>query len=227
MAKKIRTKKTVAKKVVVEEAVTKVKAPKFTVKVPKKVYLYVLILVLVTIAGYFARKTFFAASVNGQLVSRFSVIHDLEKQGGKKVLDTIILKTLINQEAKKRKLSVYQKELNEEMQKIEVNISSQGTTIEALLAQQGMTKSDLTEEIKLQLLVTKLVDNNIKVSQKEIDIYLESQKNQNTLDLGNATLGLDRVKAESVLRQQKLQAKIQAFVADLKAKAKINYFINY
>jgi len=227
MAKKIRTKKTVTKKAVVEKAISNVKAPKFSVKIPKKVYLYVLILVLVATAGYFARKTFFVALVNGQLINRFTVVKDLEKQGGKKVLETIVLKTLINQEAKKRKVTVTQDEVDKELLKIESNVTSQGATLDALLAQQGMTKSDLVGEIKLQLLVTKMVEKNVTVSDKEIDEYLASQEAQLSLDSTQPTPGLNRVQAQAAVRQQKLQSEIQSFVADLKAKAKINYFINY
>lgn len=227
MAKKIRTKKTVAKKEVVEKSVGKVKAPKFSVKLPKKVFLYAFILLLIVGGGYFARKTFFVASVNGQLINRFTVIKDLEKQGGKKVLETIVLKTLINQEAKKRKLSVTQDEVDKELLKIESNVTSQGATLDTLLAQQGMTKNDLVGEIKLQLLVTKMVEKNVKVSDKEVDEYLASQNSQVSLDLTQPTPGLSRVQAQAAVRQQKLQSEIQSFVAELKAKAKINYFINY
>jgi hypothetical protein len=227
MAKKIRTKKTVAKKEVVEKSVGKVKVPKFSVKLPKKVFLYAFILLLVVGGGYFARKTFFVASVNGQLINRFTVIKDLEKQGGKKVLETIVLKTLINQEAKKRKLSVTQDEVDKELLKIENNVTSQGATLDTLLAQQGMTKSDLVGEIKLQLLVTKMVEKNVTVSDKEVDEYLASQNSQISLDLTQPTPGLSRVQAQAAVRQQKLQGEIQSFVAELKAKAKINYFINY
>lgn len=227
MAKKTRAKKTVAKKEVVEKAVAKVKAPKFPVKIPKKVFLYGFVLLLIVGAGYFVRKTFFVASVNGQLINRFTVIKDLEKQGGKKVLETIILKTLINQEAKKRKMSVTQDEVDKELLKIESNVTSQGATLETLLAQQGMTKSDLVGEIKLQLLVTKMVEKNVTVSDKEVDEYLANQNSQISLDLTQPTPGLSRVQAQAAVRQQKLQGEIQSFVAELKAKAKINYFINY
>lgn len=227
MAKKIRTKKTVAKRSIVEETVNKVKAPRSSFKIPKKVYLYAFILLLIVAGGYFARKTFFVASVNGQMISRFTVIKDLEKQGGKKVLETVVLKTLIDQEAKKRKLTVTQDEVDKELLKIESNITSQGATLDTLLAQQGMTKSDLVSEIKLQLLVTKMVEKNVTVSDKEVDEYLASQNTQLSLDSTQPTPGLNRVQAQAAVRQQKLQSEIQTFVAELKAKAKINYFINY
>ena len=100
------------------------------------------------------------------MINRLSVIKDLENKG-EKVLDTIVLKTLINQEAKKRKLTIPQSEIDAEMKKIEVNVSSQGSTLDALLAQQGMTKDDLVGEIKLQLLVTKMVEKMFQLQKRD------------------------------------------------------------
>lgn len=220
MAKKVKKQKLV-EKIVVEEN----KTPKF--KFFKKILLKVLIVLLVVGVFYFGKKYLFVASVNGRLVSRLSVIKDLERQGGQKVLDTIVLKTLINQEAKKRKMSISDKELEAELTKIEVNVTSQGTTLEALLLQQGMTKDDLASEIKLQLLVTKMVDNNISVTDKEVEDYLAGQKSQLSLDPTQPAPELTKDQAKAAIRQQKLQGKIQSFVADLKAKAKISYFIKY
>ncbi|VVA43835.1 conserved hypothetical protein [Candidatus Roizmanbacteria bacterium] len=227
MAKKIKSGKLSEKRMIIEKVVDEVKTPGVAVKFPKKLFLYVFILFIVLGGVYFGKKVFFAASVNGQLINRLSVIKDLEKQGGKKVLETIVLKTLINQEAQKRKLVVTQKELDAELQKIEKNVSSQGSTLEALLAQQGMTKNDLVGEIKLQLLVTKMVEKNVSVTEKEIDSYLDGQTSQNPLGSSQPTPILSRVQAETAIRQQKLQKEIQTFVAELKAKAKINYFIKY
>lgn len=207
--------------------VKKQKSPSVTVKFPKRMFQYALVVLVVVGLIYFGGKTFIAATANGQLISRLSVIKILEKQGGQKVLDTIILKTLINQEAKKRKLSVPQSEIDSEIKKIEVNISSQGSTLDALLSQQGMTKNDLIGEIKLQLLVTKMVDNNVSVTDKEADDYIASQKDQSSLNSTQPSPELTRDQAKTAIKQQKLQVKIQSFVADLKAKAKINYFIKY
>ena len=212
-----------AKKLKKQESVEET-PPKVIAKLPKKIFLYIFILLVIAGVIYFGGKVFYAASVNGQLINRFSVIKDLEKQGGKKTLDTIILKTLINQEAKKRKLAVSQQEIDAELQKIEKNVTSQGSTLDALLLQQGMTKSDLANEIKLQLLVTKMVGDNINVTDKEIDDYIDSQKIQISPDPDQE---FPREQIKQQIKQQKLQKKIQAFVADLKAKAKINYFIKY
>ena len=222
MAKKVKKQKLVEKIVVKEEKISKV-----VVKFPKKIFLIILVLLIVVGLIYFGKKYLFVASVNGQYINRLSVIKDLEKQGGQKVLDTIVLKTLINQEAKSRKMSVTDKELEAELTKIEVNVTSQGTTLEALLLQQGMTKDDLRSEIKLQLLVTKMVDDSISITDKEVDDYITSQKSQLSLDSTQPAPELTKDQAKAAIKQQKLQAKIQTYVADLKAKAKINYFIKY
>ncbi|MFH0979839.1 MAG: SurA N-terminal domain-containing protein, partial [Candidatus Roizmanbacteria bacterium] len=169
-------------------------------------------------------KTCFVASVNGQLISRLSVIKDLEKQGGQKTLDVIILKALVTQEAKKKKIVISQKDVDTEIKKIEANIVSQGLTLDQLLEQQGMTKNSLNEEIKVQLSLNKLVGSDIKVSDKEIDDYLSLQNDQSSL---SPTESLTREQVSEQLKQQKLQEKIQTYLTDLKAKAKINYFVKY
>ncbi|MFA6080949.1 MAG: SurA N-terminal domain-containing protein [Patescibacteria group bacterium] len=207
--------------------VKKQNSPNVTVKFSKRIFQYALVVLVVVGLIYFVGKTFIAASANGQLISRLSVIKILEKQGGKTTLDTIILKALINQEAKKRKINISENEINTEISKIEANVTSQGTTLDSLLLQQGMTKKDLTEEIKVQLLVTKMAGSNISITDKEIDDYLTGQKEQSALSSTQPAPELTRDQAKEAIKQQKLQEKIQAFVADLKAKAKINYFIKY
>jgi len=227
MAKKIKKQKTVVNKEVVQESFQE-QTPKTKFLFSKKTVRYVLTAFILVGLIYFGGKVFFVASVNGQLINRLSVIKELEKQGGKATLDTIVLKTVISQEAKKRKIDISQKEMDTELAKIEKNVTSQGTTLDSLLAQQGMTKSDLTNEIKLQLLVTKMVDSNITIADKEIDDYLASQKEQSALTLGEAAPAeITKDQAKEAIKQQKLQGKIQTFVSDLKAKAKINYFVKY
>ncbi len=195
-----------------------------TVKNLKKILLIVLILALVGGLLYGLVRICLVASVNGQLINRFAVVKELEKQGGQKTLDVIILKALVTQEAKKKKIVVSQKDVDGEIKKIEANIISQGLTLDQLLEQQGMTKSGLNEEIKIQMYLTKLVGDDVKVSGKEIDDYLSLQNSQTSL---STTQPLTREQASTQIKQQKLQEKIQTYLADLKVKAKINYFIKY
>lgn len=194
----------------------------YEIKVSKKVLILALILILALGLFYFSKKFFLAATVNGKSISRLAVLKKLEKQGGKKILETMITQVLIQQEAEKRKIIVSQKDVDAEMKKIEANVSSQGSTLDQALQNQGMTKSDLTEEIKIQLMLQKMAGNDIKISDKEIEDFISTNKNQQGFDKE-----IPRDQAATQLKQQKLQQKIQTFVTDLKAKAKIIYFVNY
>ena len=194
------------------------------VKNIRKILLIVLVIALVGGLLYGLIRVSFVASVNGRLINRFIVIKELEKQGGQKTLDVIILKTLVIQEANKKKIVVSQKDVDAEVKKVEANVVSQGLTLDQLLAQQGMTRSSLNEEIKIQMYLTKLVGNDVKVSEKEIDDYLSLQSSQTS---ASSAQPITREQASAQIKQQKLQGKIKTYLADLKEKAKINYFVKY
>ena len=208
-----------SKKIVQEKTVSKP-----PVKNIRKILVIALILIVVGGLLFGLAKISFVASVNGKLISRMSVIKELEKQNGQKTLDVIVLKTLVDQEAKKKKIVVNQSDIDTEIKKIEASIVSQGLTLDELLQQQGMTKDSLNEEIRIQLELNKLVGNDVAVSDKEVSDYITSQSSQAT---AGTTQPMTKEQATTQLKQQKLQQKIQTYLADLKAKAKINYFIKY
>ena len=194
----------------------------YEIKFSKKLLVAVLFLVLFLGLVYFSRRYLIAASVNGKSIGRLSILKKLEKQSGKKILEMMITQALIRQEAEKRKIDVNQKEIDEEIKKIEANVSSQGSTLDQALQNQGMTKGDLIEEIKIQLMLQKMAGKDIKISDKEIDDFINANKNQQGFDKE-----IPKEQAIAQLKQQKLQQKIQTFVTDLKTKAKITYFVNY
>lgn len=191
----------------------------YEIKFSKRLLIVVFVLIFILGLVYFSRRFLIAVTVNGKSISRLAVLQKLEKQGGKKTLETMITESLIRQEAEKRKIAVSQKDIDAEMKKIEANVSSQGSTLDQALQNQGMTKNDLTEEIKTQLMLQKMAGNNIKISDKEIDDFINISKNQQGFDQK-----IPREQASAQLKQQKLQQKIQGFLSDLKAKAKIIYF---
>lgn len=226
---KTKVKRTVKRITPVVESLQEGKSPSVTVKFPRKLFLYATLLLATGALIYFGGRLLVAATVNGQPVSRLEVVRELEKQGGKKTLDVFILKALINQEAKKRKVTISQKDIDAELAKIEKNVSSQGATLDSLLAQQGMTKDTLVDEIRLQLLVTKLAGDDVNVTEKEIDDYLAAQQEQMALSSVQPTEEVtpSREQVKEQIKQQKLQEKIQTFIAELREKAKVNYFVNY
>jgi len=208
----------------IKKIVSKTSPKKLLVKTPKKLLITVGAIVLAVSLLYGLVRLTVVALVNGRPIFRCSVIKDLEKQYGAKSLDVLILKALINQEAKKNKIIVTQKDVDAEIKKIETSVTAQGMSIDALLAQQGMTKDDLNSEIKIQLMVTKLAGEKMSVTEKEIDDYLVTLRESSTAEMEEEPT---RTEIKNLLEQQKVQENIQTYLGDLKTKAKINYLIKY
>jgi len=122
----------------------------------KKTLIALLVVFVLIAGGLLLKKELVVATVNGQPIFRLTLIREMEKNSGKQVLEGLIGKTLILQEAKKQNVSIGQEEINQEMAKIEENFKNQGHDLNQLLAFQGMTRTDLEEQIQLQKTAEKL-----------------------------------------------------------------------
>lgn len=188
----------------------------------KKYLIPAIILILAGLLFYF-KGLFVAATVNGQPIARTAVIAELEKQAGQRALDSMVTKALITQEAKKRNVTVSQKEFNDEAKKIKTNIEAQGQSLDSMLASQGMTKDDFNNEVRLQKLLQKMV-GEVTVTDAEVEKFMESNQQLITEDTDKTAM---KKQLKESLQQEKLNEKYQTFIADLKKAAKINYFVTY
>jgi len=180
--------------------------------------------VIIAVLLYVFRGFFIAAIVNGQVITRMSIDQQLEKQFGKKTLESLITKNLILQEMQKNNISVTDKEVNDEIKKIEDTLKKQQRTLSEALDQQGLTRSDLMDQLKIQKMIEKYFAKDSQVSDKEVDTYIEENKDSLPQSEDKNTL---RDSVRTQLKQQKLSGKFQAWLANLQAKAKIQYFVNF
>lgn len=192
------------------------------IKQPKNLIL--LIVVILAIAAFLLKGLFVAALVNGQPIMRLDVIKELEKQGGKQTLSSLINQTLILQEANKKNIQVSQAEIDKAEKQIEDSLKSQGQNLDAALAMQGMTKQDFLMQLRLRNLVEKLLADKTKVSDKEIADYIEKNKDTFPANLKEPEI---KKRVEEQLKQQKLAEASQSWLQELNKNAKINYFVNY
>ncbi|MEK7534522.1 MAG: SurA N-terminal domain-containing protein [Patescibacteria group bacterium] len=167
---------------------------------------------------------FIVALVNGQPISRIAVIQTLEKRDGKQALTSFITQALILQEAQKRNIDVSTAEINDLTKKIQDDLKKQGQSLDQALSTQGMTRKDLEDQLRIRKLVEKMLSKDVKVTDKEVNDYIEKNKATIPQDMKP-----DEVKktAREQLEQQKLAQKAQSFIESLQSKAKINYFVNY
>lgn len=184
----------------------------------------VVIIILISALLYVFRGLFIAATVNGQVISRPALIQELDKKAGKQTLDALITRELILSEMKKKNITVTDAEVNSEISKIEASLSKQGRTLTDALSQQGLTKPDLIDQLRIQKMIEKLFAKDITVSGKDIDTFMEQNKDSIPAGQDSATV---RTSAEAQIKQQKLTAKFQTWLADLQKKAKIQRFVSF
>ena len=179
--------------------------------------------VVIAVALFYFRGQFIVATVNGQPIFRSALISSLELRYGKETLDTLVLETLVRQEAAAKKISVTNDELEAEVQKLADNLKSQSQDLDQLLSLEGMTRDSLKDQLKLQLLVEKMVDKStVAVTDEEVAKYLTENKAYLPKDAKPETLAPE-VKAQ--LEQQKLSAKTQELLKELQTRAKINNWL--
>lgn len=182
----------------------------------------VLIVILAIIILFLFKNQFIVATVNGKPITRFALWTELERRSGKSALEGIITEALISQEAEKKGIRVTEKEVEGEVKRIEKDLSSQEQNLDQLLTIQNMTRQDLKRQLKIQLLLKKIVGEQ-KVTDKEINDFIE--KNKESIPQDSKTEEIKK-EANAQIEQQKLNEKIQTFVKDLRSKAKVNYWLN-
>ena len=194
------------------------------VRIHRSTLIIASVIILLGLLLYFGRSFFVAAVVNGQPITRLELAQEAEKAVGKQTMTTLIRNILVNQEAQKQKITVSDKEVSDQIKTIEQNLSKQGQKLDQMLSLEGMTRDDLNRIIHQDLLVTKLIGKDIKVSEKEVNEFIEQNKDQ----LPKDKKGNDLKKyVEDQLKKAQLPQKAQAWFADVEKKASIIKFVNY
>jgi len=178
------------------------------------------VVVLVIVLGYFFKDKFLAAFVNGKPIFRYQLNQILVKGSGKDALESLIIEGLIKEEVKKNQVTVSKEEVDGEVKEISSQFGEEAKFEEVLKAQ-GMTLEEFRSQLETKLQVYKILDKDIIVSEEEIAKFLT--ENEKTL---TATSEAEkRIQANGLLRDQKINEKIQTWISELLAKAKITRFI--
>ncbi len=219
----------IVEEVVIVEAETIATTPEVvkTIAVPhwvnKKNIIIAVIVLLVLALIYFFKGSLVAATVNGQFISRMSVVHELEKTSGRATLDAMINDRLIMLEAAKQNISVSDETVNEEMAKLEQQLLDQGQNLDEVLASQGVNRDDIKQRIVLQKELEQMLGDKLNVSDEEVEQYIKD--NAITLPKDKEAESKDQIKEG--IRANKLNEEAQGFIETLKTNAKINYFVKY
>lgn len=209
MPRKVTTEKT---------AFTNFKLPIVNYKPTKRDCIIAVVLALLILAFY-KKSWFVVALVNNQPIITAELNQQLHKKYKDQVLDQMINEKLLSQEASKKGVVIEQSQIDERIKKLEDQYGG-ADTLSAILAQQGMTKEDLIDQTKIQLLVEALYGSEASPSAEEIKKFMEENK-----DTPEAT---DEAKFKEIATEQTKQDKLSKLFAEkfqaLKGAAKIQIF---
>ena len=188
-------------------------------KLRRFVYLFLTVLVF-GFLFYRFRDRFIAGMVNGEPIFRFQLSQRLNSQYGRTVLQDLIVEKLIYQEAKTRKISLSPEEFSSAIEKLEKQLG-EGTKIESVLALQGIDKTTFEQQLRLQLLVRKIMESRISISETEITDYIKENKAQMEVT-SEADLSAE---AKNSLLDEKISAEINPWISTLLEKSRISRLV--
>lgn len=157
------------------------------------------------------------ATVNGEKITREELAERLIQQSGKEVLEQMITEKLIDQEAKRKGINITEADINQKIGEIKKQFPDE-KTFQNQLEASSISLEDLKKQIRLQLIVEKILKGKVKVSEKEIKTYYN--QNKETFFKGKKFDEVkDQIKKE--LEYQNLSFQAEAWIESLKKKAKI------
>ena len=195
---------------------------------PKKTKLIILTIlgaVLLGIIIFLNRSLFVASVVNGEPISRLEVIRELEKQQGASVLGRLIDRKLILQESEKNNIEVTQDEIDKKKKEIIQQVSNgDEANFAEILKSQGLSDEQFIEELRVQIMVEKMLSKNTEVTDEEFNKFLESNP-----DLLENSENQDETRAQlkEQLKQQKLQTEYTTWMENLRKNGDVIRFVSY
>ena len=186
----------------------------------------IIVLAVLLLGGlsYYYKSLFIAATVNGNPISRWTVLSQLEASSGKNVLDSIITKKLIEDDAASKNVSVTAEDIDGEIKAIEERLTAQGGTLEAALKNENMTMEKLREQITVNKALQKLVADKIAVSDEDVENYLKQIGGDIPKSVPEAEF---KSQIKTQLQNQKFSAEAKTLIDSLRAQANIKYYVEY
>lgn len=184
----------------------------------------VIVIGLILAGLYYARGLFVVALVNGQPITRYEVIHELERQAGQATTDALISEKLIYNQAKEQGITIEQSAIDKRIKDIEDDLATTGQNLDELLELQGVTRQEVEDQTRLQLILRELLADKIAVTDEEVDDVFEQQLEVKPEDLSEEEF---RAQIKSSIEEQKFSFEAQSFVQELQNGARIQYWLEY
>ncbi len=163
------------------------------------------------------------AFVNGQPITITEVVKFYQKEKTGNVIDKLIAEKVLEYEAKKRNIQVSVEEIQSEISQIEKEALENGKTLFQLLKESDKTAQDLEKEVRLKIIVYKILAEDIELTEEEVDEFLrENPELYKNLGRNEA-----RERVRRLLLDAKVQSEYQTWIRQAKAESDIKYFLKF
>lgn len=187
-------------------------------KSSKKFWLIVLIVGLLVL-GFYKKSWFVAAMVNGQPITNLELQKKLNDQFRTQTLNQMINEKILLDQARKTNNLPSEDDINKKITDLQNQVGGKDA-LDSVLSQQGQTLPQLKEQVRLQLIITRLYQKEATVSADEVDKYI--QQNASTLQATDSAK--QKEEAYNLLQQQKLTQIFNQKFQELRSAAKIQIF---
>ena len=179
--------------------------------------LAILAVILVALIGFWYKTNSWpiVAIAGLRPITRFEINQDLFSQYGKTTVEDKITEVLVKNELDKTGVTVNRDEIQKKIGDIKTSLG-EGTDLNKLLADRGMSQQEFEKQLELQMRVEKALLAKIEITDKDVSDYLEANK-QFISASGEAAV----VQAREALKYSKLQEAVGKWIDELKVKAKI------
>lgn len=179
-----------------------------------KLAILFLVALIIGVLVYRQRLATTAATVNGAVISKTELTSKLLERFGEQTLEALIGERLIEEEAVKKNIIATSDEVNAKIKEIEASLMG-SMSLDESLKLQGIARSEFESQIRMQLLVEKLLADQATVSASEVAEYVV----QNKAILTATTPAEQTTEAEKELRNSKMSSLFADWFAALKEKA--------
>ena len=144
-----------------------------------KTYLWTAIIAAVAAAGFFfataGSSAETIATVGGTKITKDDLYQSLVEMYGPDATESLIADQIVEKEAAKEKVTVTDKEIQEEL---DATIESYGgeEAYTSALESSGMTEKDMKKDIKVYLQTVKLIESRVTITDEEIETYFNENK---------------------------------------------------
>jgi foldase protein PrsA len=179
------------------------------------------ILVLLFIGLLAANKGLIvAAVVNGKPIYTWQLNSAMRNRFGQQTLEGMIGEQLIADQARSSGITVTQQDVEAKQQEVLGSLGAD-VKLDDLLKFQGLTKADFINQLKLQLLVEKLLTKDLVITEADIQQYIAT----NTATLVATEPAKLKQEATQAIKTSIVNEKLQTWFAEVRQKAKVLKFL--